>query len=193
MWIFGIGVFELLGSPYPRTLVPILVAAGAFLGFIAWFFRDPDRATAQGLVSPADGRVRGVAREGEWSRISIFMNVTDVHVNRFPLDAQVREVGDAGKGHRPAYGSEADRNVQRRYTLDAVSGPIELVQITGIFARRLVSFVQPGDRRTKGSRLGMIVLGSRVDVRFAAARFSIQVQPGQHVKAGETTLAMENA
>ena len=148
------------------------------LGFFAWFFRDPDRPIGPGLVSPADGRIREVVREGDRCRISIFMNVTDVHVNRFPVDADVVAVGSAGEGHRPAHGAGSGHTVQRRYTLDSAAG-------------RLVSFVRPGDRRPKGSRLGMIVVGSRVDVSFPAERFAIRVRPGQHVRAGATTLAAE--
>jgi len=84
---------------------------------LAIFFRDPERAPGEGLVSAADGRVRAVDREGELWRISVFMNVTDVHVNRFPVAARVEAVGDAGAGYRPAYREESRHNVRRSYRL----------------------------------------------------------------------------
>ena len=172
----------------------VLLAAGfAVYLFFAVFFRDPERLPGPGIVSAADGRVRAVEREGDLLRISVFMNVTNVHVNRFPLDAQVAEVGDAGSGFRAAYRPDAEHNVQRRYRLATALGNVEVVQITGIVARRLVSFVAPGATRRKGDRLGMIVLGSRVDVLLPADRVTALVKVGDRVQAGSTAIAREIA
>ncbi len=177
--------------PHPLAAWAVLGVAAAVAGFLAWFFRDPERRPGPGIVSAADGRVRSVEREGDRWRVSVFMNVTDVHVNRLPLDARVASVGDAGAGFRPAYRAEADRNVQRHYVLETPLGPVEVVQMTGILARRLVSFVRAGWAGRKGDRFGMIVLGSRVDVLLPGARATPAVRVGDRVRAGETTIARE--
>lgn len=177
-----------------HTTVP-LGAVGALVGaslvwlFFAWFLRDPERTVGDGVVSAADGTVREVAREGDRWRIAVFMNVTDVHVNRFPVEGTVTRVVTEGQGFRPAYRPDARHNLQRHYALDSVQGPVEVVQMTGILARRLVSFVREGDHRPKGSRLGMIVLGSRVDVLVPADRFEPAVHVGDRVWAGRSTVA----
>ena len=168
------------------------LSAGVLVwGFFAVFFRDPERAPGEGVVSAADGRVRAVDREGGFWRISVFMNVTNVHVNRFPVDGRVTEIEGAGSGFRAAYRPDADRNVQRRYRLSTALGAVEVVQITGVVARRLVSFVRVGSVGKKGDRLGMIVLGSRVDVLVPADRVSPVVRVGDRVRAGASSIARE--
>ena len=170
----------------------VVAGVGALWVFFAIFFRDPDRAPGGGVVSAADGRVRGVEREGDRWRISVFMNVTDVHVNRLPWDARVESVAEAGSGYRPAYRPDADHNVQRAYRFATSLGTVEVVQMTGVLARRLVSFVRSGSEGRKGDRFGMIVLGSRVDVLLPAARATPTVRVGDRVRAGTTTIAREN-
>ncbi len=193
--LLGVGlVAGLVASVYFDVLVAVaavLVLFGVW-GFLLVFFRDPERhADGAGVVSAADGRVRAVDREGARWRISVFMNVTDVHVNRFPLDASVVSVSDAGRGHRPAYRADAHHNRQRAYTLDTRLGPVEVVQMTGVVARRLVTFVSAGDQRARGDRLGMIVLGSRVDVLLPADRCRPKVSVGERVRAGVSVIALE--
>jgi phosphatidylserine decarboxylase len=189
----ALAAFLLLGV-WPGAALYLLgffVLAVAFLGFFAVFFRDPERDPGTGIVSAADGRVRSVVREGDSWRISVFMNVTDVHVNRFPLEARVEAISTAGAGHRPAYRPDAGHNVQRSYRLSTALGPVEVVQMTGILARRLVSFVPVGATGRKADRLGMIVLGSRVDVLLPAGRTSPAVELGARVRAGTSTIARE--
>lgn len=180
--------------------VPLTLAwgAGLLVGVAVWmffavFFRDPERTVGDGVVSAADGRVRAVDREGDVWRISVFMNVTNVHVNRFPVDGRVREMENDGSGFRAASRSDADRNVRRHYRLETGLGPVEVVQITGVVARRLVSFVRVGSVGKKGDRLGMVVLGSRVDVLVPADRASPVVRVGDRVRAGTSSLARETA
>ena len=185
------GLVALGVVPDRAAAVGAIVVVAALWAFFVVFFRDPDRTPGPGVVSPADGRVRAVDREGDRWRISVFMNVTDVHVNRFPLDARVESVGDAGSGHRAAYRPDADHNVRRSYSLATALGPVEVVQMTGVLARRLVSFVHPGSEGRKGDRFGMIVLGSRVDVLLPAARTTPAVKVGDRVRSGESTLARE--
>jgi phosphatidylserine decarboxylase len=184
--LLGIHVIALGWIP-----LAVLVALLVLGGFFGWFFRDPERGPGQGIVSAADGRVRAVSLEGERWRISVFMNVTDVHVNRFPWAGRVRTVTDAGRGFRPAYVPEAEHNVQRHYVVDTSLGEVEIVQMTGIVARRLVSLVHAGDERAKADRLGLIVLGSRVDVLLPRARARPSVNVGDRVRAGASTIAEE--
>ena len=172
--------------------VALLAVGLAVWLFFAVFFRDPNRPVGEGVVSAADGRVRAVDRsENVWC-VSVFMNVTDVHVNRFPLDGRVVEVVGRGSGFRPAYRPDAGGNVQRLYRLSTAIGDVEVVQITGVLARRLVSFVRVGSVGTKGDRLGMIVLGSRVDLLLPADRVTPVVRVGDRVRAGASSVAREN-
>ncbi|MGI0071125.1 MAG: phosphatidylserine decarboxylase [Thermoplasmata archaeon] len=177
--------------PDPLAAYSALALATGLWVFLVVFFRDPERTPGDGVVSAADGRVRAVARDGDRWRISVFMNVTDVHVNRFPLDARVESVGETGSGFRPAYRPDADHNVRRSYALATALGPVEVVQMTGVVARRLVSFVGPGSEGKKGERFGMIVLGSRVDVLLPVTRLRPTVTVGDRVRAGATTIARE--
>ena len=164
-------------------------ALAVFVVFLIFFFRDPDRAVGEGVVSAADGHVRAVEQQEDRWLISVFLGPFDVHVNRFPLDATVESVESSGRGHRPAYRPDADHNAQRRYRLRTPIGPVEVVQIVGIVARRLVSYVGPGASGAKGDRLGMIVLGSRVDVILPADRVTPTVRVGERVEAGTSTIA----
>ncbi|EQD73561.1 phosphatidylserine decarboxylase related protein, partial [mine drainage metagenome] len=114
------GVGALLGLRQPPTVLSLdlgwIVLVGLW-AFLAAFFRDPERSIGDGIVSAADGRVREVGPVGSELLVSVFMNVTDVHVNRLPWAGRVAEVGDAGAGHRAAYRTDADRNVARTYRL----------------------------------------------------------------------------
>ncbi len=179
--------------PPSYALFAFLVLGAGLWVFFAGFFRDPDRPVGEGIVSAADGVVRAVTEEGDRTRISVFMNVTDVHVNRMPVDGTFARIGTGGSGYRPAYRSDAERNVARTYDLDTEYGPVRIVQITGLVARRLVSFVRPGEVRRRGDRFGMIVLGSRVDVLLPNQRLTPAVRPGDRVWAGRSTIARVRA
>lgn len=200
-WIGGFaaaGAALLIAARWEWVAHGLLVGTGGvvmigFAVFLAAFFRDPDRPIGGGIVAPADGHIRAVVTEGDRLRISTFMNVTDVHVNRAPLDATVRAIEAAGAGFRAAFRPDADRNVRRHYRLDSAIGPVEVVQITGVVARRIVPFVGEGATLRKGDRFGMIVLGSRVDLLLPAARVRARVAVGDRVRAGTTTVAEEAA
>jgi phosphatidylserine decarboxylase len=182
----------LLGRlPHGLAVWLLILPAGVIWGFLLWFFRDPARPVGPDIVSAADGRVLAVEANAEHLWIRVFMGVTDVHVNRFPLSAKVLAVSDGGHGFAPAYAASAEQNVQRQYRLETPLGEVELRQITGIVARRLVSFVGEGELHAKGDRLGMIVLGSRVDVRLPAERVVPLVRAGDVVRAGVTPIARE--
>jgi phosphatidylserine decarboxylase len=185
LWV----VSGLLRGPYLPGLVAAVILTGVWV-FFAIFFRDPERVPGPGVVSAADGRVMVVAEEeGRW-RIAVFMNVTDVHVNRFPLDAEVAGIEDSGEGFRPAYAVDATHNLQRSYRLTTGYGLVEVIQMTGLVARRLVSLVRVSEEHRKGDRLGMILLGSRVDVLLSVGAFRPTVKPGDRVWAGRSTIAV---
>jgi phosphatidylserine decarboxylase len=186
----------LVGIGYlPRSLeFALILAIGyGYWAFFAAFFRDPERTAGSGIVAPADGRVLAIERDDEQVRLAIFMNVTDVHVNRFPIAGRVEGIETSGEGFRPAYVPDARHNLQRRYTLSTSLGTVEVIQMTGLIARRLVSFVGVGAARSKGDRLGMIVLGSRVDLILPTASVRIRVNVGDRVRAGVTTVAEERS
>jgi phosphatidylserine decarboxylase len=177
------------GPAHALLLFGVAAALAALLVFLVVFFRDPSRTVGDGVVSAADGRVLRVERAGDRWAVSVFLSVLDVHVNRLPLDATVEAIETGGSGFRPAYRTEAGANVQRHYRLKTAIGPVEVVQITGIAARRLVSFVRPGATGRKGDRFGMIVLGSRTDVLLPADRTEPTVRVGDRVRAGSSTIA----
>ncbi len=168
--------------------------------FVLCFFRDPERfvpAEAQVLVSPADGKIITVDTVsddtftgGQAFKISIFMNVFNVHVNRVPFDGTVE-----GVVYRPGkfYSADSERGaLHNEYCatiLRTKSGrKLAFVQIAGLIARRIVCWLEPGDEIQKGRRFGLIRFGSRVDL-YLPLEAEILVQPGQKVRAGETPLA----
>jgi len=165
-------------------LLPGLPLGIAFL-FLIVFFRDPERRTGRGIVSPADGRVLEADAAG---RLVVFMGLSNVHVNRAPLDGRIAAMTHTPGGHAPAYRPDARRNERVETVLETPIGPVTLVQVAGTVARRIVTYRAEGDRVKKGQRIGMIRFGSRVEVTLPGdVRFV--VRPGDRVRAGETTVA----
>ncbi|MFW5917117.1 MAG: protein sorting system archaetidylserine decarboxylase [Halorubrum sp.] len=195
--------FPVVDEAWRLALVPALAGAATLLvlppfgaGLLAlalgvlWFHRDPDRAPpdADGVVlSPADGTVSVVREEGDRLRVGVFMNVTDVHVNRAPVAGEVREVRHRPGANRPAFDKESDRNEQ--VAIDF--GEYELLVIAGWFARRIHPVVEPGDTVDGGERVGHVSFGSRADVILPADvdEEGLRVAEGDAVRAGETIVA----
>jgi phosphatidylserine decarboxylase len=179
------------GSP-SLTVPPLLLAA-----FFLWFFRDPTRkiTTQPGaIVSPADG----VVTEAEWVettqgsklRISVFLNVFDVHVNRSPIQGTVSLVEYREGGFMNAMTPES--SLTNEQTLIQIQGDgydVSLKQIAGLLARRIVCNVKVGDHVERGQRIGMIKFGSRCDVLMPAEAM-LKVRTGDRVKGGSTVLAV---
>ncbi len=174
--------------PWLPWLVPLGLAAFLLVLFLI-FFRDPERAPGGGIVAAADGRVLGVTEEGDRLRIATFMNVTNVHVNRVPFPGYLVRVDDRGGPKKPAFSPDASGNSQKRYLFGTPLGLIEVVQITGMVARRCVAWKGAGSPCRKGERMGIIVFGSRVDVVLPRSRVRPVVRPGQKVRGGTDTLA----
>ncbi len=193
--VLAIGYAAWAARILPRDLAVLALLSAAALGLLglAVFFRDPERVPRGEIVSAADGRVRAVDRDASSLRISVFMSVSDVHVNRFPLAGTVDRIETTGEGFRPAYLESSRHNVRRHYHLTTDLGGVEVIQMTGIVARRLVSYVRAGERGALGERLGMIALGSRVDILFPADRVEPLVGVGDRVRAGETAIARGRA
>jgi len=176
----------------PGWALPPLLLAGFFL----WFFRDPERAipSEPGLVvAPADGKVTNasvVEIEGKpRARISIFLNVFDVHVNRSPVSGTVRKVEyKAGKFLNAMNEACAECNEQNVATLESGGENIILKQIAGLLARRIVFTKKAGDPVERGERVGMMKFGSRTDV-VLSPQARLMVKIGDRVKGGSSVLA----
>lgn len=163
-----------------------------FAGFCLYFFRDPEREIPQGpyAVSPADGKVLTVAEEaGGVKRLSIFLNIFDVHVNRAPIGGVIAEVKYRRGKFLVASKEEASvENEQNSVTIRQGATEVTFKQIAGLIARRIVFWKQVGDEVQAGERVGLIKFGSRVDV-FLGPEWEVVVRPGERVKAGSSVLA----
>ena len=173
------------------AILPILLAC-----FFLWFFRDPERAIPQdpdALVSPADGKVTDISTvvvgQEKRLRVSIFLSVVDVHVNRSPIGGVVRDVRyQRGKFLDARSPDCADLNEQNIVTVEGDGQTVVFKQIAGLLARRIVFYPKVGDRLVRGQRVGLIKFGSRTDVLFdAGARVNVKV--GDRVKGGASIVA----
>src|SRR5579862_159680 len=189
-----------------------LIAAGILIGwltnpvwavipfalafFFLWFFRDPERAIPSdpgAVVSPGDGKVTDVvpvtAGNEKQLRISIFLNVFNVHVNRSPIAGVIRDIRyQRGKYLNAMNVVSAEQNEQNIVTVEGDGQRVVFKQIAGLLARRIVFYLKVGDRLERGQRVGLIKFGSRVDVLLdASARVNVKV--GDHVKGGASILA----
>ncbi|MER5623010.1 phosphatidylserine decarboxylase [Streptosporangium sp. NPDC002544] len=165
--------------------VPLTALTGGML----WFFRDPDRTPGTGrILSPADGVVQSI---DPWpdgrTRVAIFMSPLDVHVNRAPLAGTVTSVEHVSGGYLPAFNKDSDTNERVVWHLDTALGDIEFVQIAGAVARRIVPYVAEGAKVARAERIGLIRLGSRVDV-YLPEGIAPAVSVGQRTVAGVTGL-----
>jgi phosphatidylserine decarboxylase len=173
------------------AIVPVLLAV-----FFLWFFRDPERAipdTPGAVVSPADGKVTDVSYitigGNKQTRISIFLSVFDVHVNRSPIAGIVREVRyQRGKFLNAMNQASAEENEQNIVRVEGDGQTVVFKQIAGLLARRIVFHPKIGDRLERGQRVGLIKFGSRTDVLLDSAA-SLQVKVGDRVRGGASVLA----
>ena len=176
------------------ALVPVVLGA-----FFLWFFRDPERVIPGepgAVVSPADGKVTNVATvtvNGEKrKRLSIFLSVFDVHVNRSPVAGVIRGAHyQPGKFLNAMNPACADENEQNTITIEGEGHTLIVKQIAGILARRIVFTKKIGDRVTRGERIGLIKFGSRTDVVLEPSA-EIRVKVGDRVKGGLSIVAFLN-
>jgi phosphatidylserine decarboxylase len=159
------------------------------------FFRDPKRKTGTGVVAVADGVIREITDEddndvGKCTKISTFMNIHNVHVNRMPLDGKILDVVHYDGAHLPAFKKESERNERVIFHIKTDMGRIKVIQIAGTLARRIVPYIKKGDAVKKGEKIGIIRLGSRVDIYLPTKKIqTITVNVKDRVNAGEDTIA----
>ncbi len=177
-----------------------LFALGVLLtAWVAAFFRDPERRGARGdgvVIAPADGKVCGIAQVEEpmylhrtATRISIFMSVFNVHVNRYPVSGEIEVVHyNPGQFTVASHDKASLVNEQASIGIRSPRGPVLVRQIAGSIARRIVTDAGPGEQAVQGERLGMIRFGSRVDL-FLEPGAIVKVGLGQTVRGGETVVA----
>jgi phosphatidylserine decarboxylase len=173
------------------AIFPFVLAA-----FFLWFFRDPERTIPQeagALVSPGDGKVTDVSPvtsgSNKLTRISIFLSVFNVHVNRSPVTGTIREIRyQRGKYLNAMNHASAEENEQNIVTVEGDGQTVVFKQIAGLLARRIVFHPKVGDRLERGQRVGLIKFGSRVDVLFDASA-TLKVKVGDRVKGGASVLA----
>ncbi len=197
-YIYGLSLIAVAAALYWFTgswdwgVAPVLLAA-----FFLWFFRDPQRAIPAGdglIVSPGDGLVTETVAintpTGPRQRISIFLSVFDVHVNRSPIGGTISRVyyrkGQYLNAMNPA---SAERNEQNVVTMRGEGFEVTFKQIAGLLARRIVFNHSEGERLERGQRVGLIKFGSRVDV-VIPAEAALRVKVGERVKGGSSVLAV---
>ena len=194
---YAAGLFVVAAILFKLTGSSILVAVPVLLAlFFLWFFRDPSRSITSepgAVVSPADGKVTAAERietpEGTRLRLSIFLNVFDVHVNRAPVEGTVAQVNHRAGQFLNAMRADASvLNEQTTLVLENATGAVHVTQIAGLLARRIVCNVKPGERLQRGQRYGLIKFGSRADVLLPSST-TLLVKVGDRVKGGSTVLA----
>ena len=196
-YIYGLSLLAVAGllawatGNWAWSIAPVLLAA-----FFLWFFRDPERAVPGGaglIVSPGDGLVTETVTiatpDGPRQRISLFLSVFDVHVNRSPIGGVLSSVryqkGQYLNAMNPA---SADHNEQNIVTVRGQGVEVTFKQIAGLLARRIVFNLKEGDTVERGQRVGLIKFGSRVDV-LLPAEAELRVKVGQRVKGAYSVLA----
>ncbi|MBI4841998.1 MAG: phosphatidylserine decarboxylase [candidate division NC10 bacterium] len=182
---------------FPGTGTGVLLLAA----FLVYFFRDPERAIPKGerlVVAPADGRIVAIKPFPDWkgpfgeplTRVSIFLSVLDVHVNRAPLTGMVNAVTHSPGRFVAAWGEAASaENEQTLIHFASPDGDVWVKQIAGLLARRIVCRVKPGQKVAAGDRIGLIRFGSRVDCILPATA-ELRVRRGQAVRGGSTILGI---
>jgi phosphatidylserine decarboxylase len=166
--------------------------------FLIQFFRDPERFIGKDIVACADGKIREIScikddLVGNCTKISTFMNIYNVHVNRIPLEGTVKDIVHIHGIHLPAFKKESEKNERVISTIDTKIGTVKIIQIAGTIARRIIPYIKKGDKLKKGDRIGIIRFGSRVDIYLPTKQIKkILVKVGDIIKAGETTIAETN-
>ena len=169
--------------------------------FTLWFFRDPERyfdSKDNQLLSAADGKICFIGEENppvetqfkeKMKKISIFMNVFNVHVNRSPVNGNIEKIiYKNGKFFNASLDKASEHNERNSFIIETSTDKIVVVQIAGLIARRILSFISEGDKIDKGDRIGLIRFGSRVDIYFPPT-YDIKVKQDDIVVAGETIIA----
>ncbi|MFF3492769.1 phosphatidylserine decarboxylase [Streptomyces sp. NPDC002795] len=180
---------SLARSRRSKKAAALAVPTTALAAGMLWFFRDPEREIAEGrVISPADGVVQSIMpwKDGR-TRVAIFMSPLNVHVNRAPLAGTVTSVEHIPGGFVPAFNKESENNERVVWHFDTELGDIEMVQIAGAVARRIVPYIPQGTKVEQGERIGLIRFGSRVDI-YLPEGVEADVEVGQKTVAGVTRI-----
>jgi len=198
-WLAALGAIALGASRHSLGWYLVAVPLVIIALWVVYFFRDPERTGERGdslVIAPADGLIVMITDveepsfiAGDSTRISIFMNVFDVHVNRYPVSGTVRFLKyNKGKFMNAAHDKASIDNEQMSVGIESGSRKILVRQIAGLVARRIVNYARAGDAAAQGVRMGLIRFGSRVDV-FIPPGSRVRVQVGERTVAGTTVLA----
>jgi len=198
-WLLALGAIALGVTRHSAVWSAVAILLVVIAVWVVYFFRDPERTGERGndvAVSPADGLVVMITEVDEPSflasralRISIFMNVFDVHVNRYPVSGNVRFLQyNKGKFLHAAHEKASLDNEQMSVGIESGTRRLLVRQIAGLVARRIVSYAKAGDAAVQGERMGIIRFGSRVDV-FIPPMSVVRVKVGERTVAGTTVLA----
>jgi phosphatidylserine decarboxylase len=196
-YFYGVGCILTAALVAWLTAWPYAVPLFLLAAFFLWFFRDPERqipTQAGAVVSPGDGKVTDVSPVtvggASQTRISIFLSVFDVHVNRSPISGVIRDVRyQRGKFVNAMSAHSAEENEQNIVTVEGEGRTVIFKQIAGLIARRIVFNFKVGDAIARGQRVGLIKFGSRVDVVFDRDA-AVQVKIGDRVRGGASVLAV---
>ncbi len=189
LWLSGLGLSSVL-------LLTLAVLATLATGFVAYFFRDPERTPPPGenlVLSPGDGTILiAEKRRGtdgrEYQLVSIFLSVFNVHVNRIPISGRVIHVRHVpGKFHKAFEAAAVTENERTEITIKSGFGEVSFAQVAGILARRIVCRLNQNDIVTRGHRFGLIRFGSRIDL-FLSPSVLLDVKPGDKVAGGESII-----
>jgi phosphatidylserine decarboxylase len=190
-----LGAFFLTSAPVSIFLLIISVFFFLISCLLIVFFRDPERSIGGGIVAVADGNIREIANlqdaeVGDCLRISTFMNIQNVHVNRMPFAGTIEKLTHHPGGHVPAFQKESDANERVVLLIKTDIGMVKIVQIAGAVARRIVPYVAEGTELKKGEKIGLIRMGSRVDLYLPTQKIkTLMIHVHDRIKAGEDTIA----
>jgi len=173
-------------------LLSLLSLITLIVGFLAFFYRDPERVppAENVILCPADGYVIDLLKEDGWAKITIFMTGLNVHVQWVPYDGKVISIERIKGAAKLGFKTSASKNCQVITTMDTRIGKMIVKQIVGLFVRRIITFFKVGDELKVGKRFGRISFGSRVELWLPADRVEVKVKKWQNVLAGVTIAAV---
>ncbi|MGH3658276.1 MAG: phosphatidylserine decarboxylase [Micromonosporaceae bacterium] len=184
---WGVAAASVLATRRSRRWAAVAVPATGLAAVMTWFFRDPERVPGRGRVlSAADGVIQSIdACPDGRTRVATFMSPLNVHVNRAPVAGAVTSQLRRPGGYRPAFDKDSEHNERVVWHFDTEFGDVEMVQIAGALARRIIPYTSPGEKVAQADRIGLIRFGSRVDI-YLPVGIAPAVRVGQRVEAGRT-------
>ena len=191
-------VLTIISNNYQNIFIFLSIIFFLIIILLIIFFRDPERKIGKYIVSPADGYIRDIYKIndediGKCIILSIFMNIHNVHVNRMPIDGTIKDTIHIPGSHIPAFKKESEKNERYIINIKADIGMIKIIQIAGTLDRRITPYIKKNDKIKKGEKIGIIKLGSRVDLYLPNnKKLKIIVNTGDKIKAGVSSVAKIN-